>query len=327
MENSHRIIRGMEVRRKGNLLEKDRITIHEGRTDSAPYLTFPLLDTQKEWVMHAVSTRLGGVSRGTVSSMNLSFAREKESLIRAARAENPGKESFEDETAQSIENVRENYRRMGIAAGFVPDSLVFSFQTHTANIRKVTLEDRGKGFERERDYKDVDGLMTNVPGLTLTIFSADCVPLFLADPVHRVIAASHSGWRGTVCDIGGETVRSMQRSYGTRPEDIIACIGPSICQDCYEVSGDVIERFRRAYAESTWPALFYEKKTGGTEKKYQLNLQEACRQNFLAAGVKEENISLPDLCTRCNSSFLYSHRAAGSPDHGLLAGFIQIKAP
>ena len=325
MEENQEIIRGIRITRKSSLNERDKITIHEGQENTAPYLTFPLLEAQNGWLTHGFSTRLGGVSRGSVSSMNLSFAREKESLKAAAKRSDPGRDSFENEIRKSEENVRENYRRMGRTIGFDPESLVLSYQTHTANVRRVTQNDRGKGFRRERDYRDVDGLMTDVPGLTLTIFSADCVPLFLADPVHRVIAASHSGWRGTVLDIGGETVRAMQREYRTRPEDIIACIGPSICMDCYEVSEDVINRFREVYRPKLWPKLFCEKKTGGTEKKFQLNLQEACRQNFLRAGVHGENISMPDLCTRCCSDFLYSHRAAGSTDHGLLAGFISIR--
>ena len=129
--------------------------------------------------------------------------------------------------------------------GFSCEDLVFSDQTHTANIRVVTEADRGKGFTRQKDYTDVDGLVTNVPGLVLATFYADCVPLFLADPIHRAIGLSHSGWKGTVGKIGKRTVELMKEQYGTRPEDLTAAIGPSICQDCYEVSEDVAVQFIR----------------------------------------------------------------------------------
>lgn len=324
-------LRGIRIVRKAEADQKNRITIHEMQEGEAPYLTFPLLEQQGDWLIHGFSTRLGGVSRGFVSSMNLSLAREKNHLrkegfgpdgeMKTSEISKESEKLIEETAARTF---RENYRRIGKSIGFEPEDAVLSFQTHTVNIRKVTEEDRGKGAVRERDYRDVDGLITDTPGLVLSTFYADCVPLLLADPMHRAIATSHSGWRGTVADMGGETIRAMQREFGTDPKDIIACIGPSICQDCYEVSEDVIEKFREAYPKELWPVLFYEKKTDGTEHKFQLNLWEACRQNFLRAGVREENISLPDLCTSCNPEIFYSHRAVRSQDHGLMAAFIEI---
>ena len=114
------------------------------------WLSFPQLDARQEF-LHGFSTRLGGVSKEHLYSMNLSFSR-----------------------GDSEENVRENFRRMGAAIGFEPEKMVFSHQTHTTNIRKVTREDCGKGFSRERDYQDIDGLITNEPGVVLTTFYADC---------------------------------------------------------------------------------------------------------------------------------------------------------
>lgn len=136
--------------------------------------------------MHAFSTRLGGVSEGIYSSMNLSFTRgDKE------------------------EAVKENYKRMADAAGFDMNDIVTSDQTHTANVRLVTEKDRGNGITRPRPYTDVDGMITNVPGLVLATFYADCVPLYFIDPVHRAIGLSPSGWRGTVAKIGAVTVRRI----------------------------------------------------------------------------------------------------------------------
>lgn len=170
------------------------------------YLTYPAFE-KLEGIIHGFSTRLGGVSRGIYSSMNLSFTRGDEE-----------------------EAVKENYRRIAQAIGFRTDDIVTSDQTHTANVRKVTEADRGKGITVPRDYQDVDGMVTNVPGLVLTTFYADCVPLYFVDPVKCVIGLSHSGWRGTVAKIGKATVEKMKEEYGCHPEDILAAIGPSICQ-------------------------------------------------------------------------------------------------
>lgn len=260
------------------------------------YVSFPLLDAEKGFV-HGFSTRIGGVSEGDLSSMNLSFT----------RGDDP-------------ERVKENYRRIAAAIGFDEKRLVLTHQTHTNHVRVVTEADAGKGYIKERDYTDVDGLVTNVPNLVLATFYADCVPLFFIDPVHRAIGLSHSGWRGTVSDIAGVTVETMERAYGTRPEDLLVGIGPSICQDCYEVSEDVIDEFRASYEEKLWPQLYREKENG----KYQLNLWEACRQNLLRAGVLPGRVEVTDLCTCCNPQLFFSHRASRGK-RGNLAGFLMIR--
>ena len=275
---------------------KENREVQLNQKNGVTYLTWPAL-TATGAVVHGFSTRLGGVSQGICSTMNLSFSRG------------------DDEEA-----VRENYRRIAEAIGFSVDSIVCSDQTHTVNVRRVGKEDRGKGVLCPKDYTDVDGLITNEPGVTLATFYADCVPLYLVDPVHRAIGLSHSGWRGTVGNIGGVTVKRMAQEYGSKPKDIITVIGPSICQDCYEVSEDVAEEFRKAYDKKLWPALLQEKPDG----KYQLNLWEACRQNFLQAGVREENIHMPGICTCCNPEFLFSHRASRGK-RGNLAAFLALR--
>lgn len=261
-----------------------------------PFLEFPAL-SETGAVVHAFSTRLGGVSEGIFSSMNLSFTRG-------------------DEEA----HVRENYRRLAAAVGFSCEDLVCSDQTHMTNVRVVTEADRGKGFTRPKDYTDVDGMVTNVPGLVLATFYADCVPLYLVDPVHRAIGLSHSGWRGTVGKIGKHTVEVMREQYGTRPEDLVAAIGPSICQDCYEVSGDVVEAFQKAFDRRYWEELFYRKSDG----KYQLNLWRANELIFREAGLSPEQIVTTDVCTCCNPALLFSHRASKGK-RGNLGAFLMLK--
>ena len=269
---------------------------NEKRVGEVLYLTYPLLESTGI-IKHGFSTRVGGVSQGVLSTMNLSFSRG------------------DDENA-----VRENFRRMANALDVEEDSFVFSQQTHTTNVRKVTLEDKGKGLTRKLDYQDIDGLITNVPGLCLSTFYADCVPLYFVDPVKKAIGLSHSGWRGTVGKIGCVTVQKMQEEYGSNPENIIAAIGPSICQDCYEVSEDVIVEFQNHFDKKYWKELYYKKENG----KYQLNLWKANEIVLEEAGVLKEHIAVTNLCTCCNHESLFSHRASKGK-RGNLAAFLALK--
>lgn len=146
---------------------------------------------------------------------------------------------------------------MGVAV----EDVVLSKQTHTTNVRVVTAEDKGKGVMRERNYTDVDGMITNVPGICLVTSYADCVPLYFVDPVKKAIGLSHSGWRGTVGKIGKNTVQLMQENFGSKPEDLLAAVGPSVCMDCYEVSEDVIEQFKEAFEKKYWRIFSIRKRT------------------------------------------------------------------
>ncbi len=281
-----------KIRRKS---EKNVLNWHGEK--AVPYFTFPAFD-ELPGIIHGFSSRLGGVSEGFLSSMNLSFSRGDEP-----------------------ERVRENFRRIAESIGFSEKDLVFSMQTHTANVRRVGREDCGRGLERPVGYCDVDGLVTNEPGVVLATFYADCVPLFFVDPVHHCIGLSHSGWRGTVGKIGKATVETMAKEFGSEPGDLLAAVGPSICQECYEVSEEVIGLFRENFAEELWPKLFYRKDNG----HYQLNLWEANRLIFQEAGILPQHITVTDICTACNPELLFSHRASGGK-RGNLAGFLEIKA-
>lgn len=262
----------------------------ENKVGDVLYLTYPLLE-QTGLVQHGFSTRFGGVSEGIYSSMNLSFAQG------------------DDE-----ERVQENFKRMAHAIGVREDRLVRAQQTHTTNVHRVTLDNL------DEPLQDIDGLITNEPGICLVTTYADCVPLYFVDPVHKAIGLSHSGWRGTVGRIGSNTLREMKVAFGTEPKDVIAAIGPSICQDCYEVSEDVIERFKEAFHEMHWSDLFFEKEN----KKFQLNLWKANEIILLEAGVLKEHIAVTNLCTNCNSDVLFSHRASKG-QRGALAAFLALK--
>lgn len=264
--------------------------------EGVPFLQYRVLQKESA-VVHGFSTRLGGVSTGDTASMNLSFNRDK-----------------------SRTAVEENYRRIGKAIGFIPEQAVASHQTHTVNIRLVTENDKGKGVTKPADYTDVDGFITNTPGIMLVTSYADCVPLYFYDKKNHAIGLSHSGWRGTVNRMGKMTLLRMKETFGTNPEDVICCIGPSICQDCYEVSADVIGQFRKGFEEKDWDALYYKKENG----KYQLNLWEANRRILLQEGVPEGHIAMPDICTCCNPQLLFSHRASKGR-RGNLSAFLMLK--
>lgn len=263
-----------------------------------PLLEYPALNNI-EGISHCFSTRLGGVSEDIFTSMNLSFVRG------------------DDEN-----KVMENFKRLASAKGWNIEDMVFSDQTHTTNVRVMSSDDRGKGILRARDYADVDGMVTNEPGLILSTFYADCVPLYFVDPVHKAIGLSHSGWKGTVGRIGRVTIETMSREYGTNPEDLVCAIGPSICQGCYEISYDVAARFMDEFPDNI-DEILYEKAPVLGERKFQLNLWRACEVVLMDAGVKPDNIHTTDICTCCNPELLFSHRASHGK-RGNLGAFLCI---
>ena len=272
-----------------------KMNIHKNDT-GVEWLTYPAFDAYGE-IVHGFSTRKGGVSAGSLGEMNLSFS----------RGDDP-------------KNVKENYRRMAEALGIRPEQIVCSDQTHTNNVRIADSSHCGEGVTRPKTWTDVDGLVTDERGVALCTSFADCVPLYFYDPVHHAIGLSHSGWRGTVGQIGAVTLETMHREYHTDPADVLAAIGPSICQDCYEVSEDVILEFQKAYPKEEWSSLYYAKQNG----KYQLNLWEACRYTLLQAGILPEHLSMPNLCTCCNPEYLHSHRASHGK-RGNLNAFLMLK--
>ncbi len=262
------------------------------------YLTFPILE-KIDWISHLFSTRMGGVSEGIYSSMNLSYTRGDER-----------------------EAVDENFRRIAAALGCGVEDMVCSDQTHTTNLRIVGKADAGKGITRERDYSDVDGLLTDEPGVYLATFFADCVPLYFVDTRRKAVALAHSGWRGTVARMGQCVVERMREAYGTDPADLVAAVGPSICQECYEVSEDVADAFASAFHKAGQEREILFAKGGG---KYQLDLWRANEIVLAEAGILEENIQVTDLCTCHNDRYLFSHRASRG-QRGNLGAFLGLMA-
>ena len=266
-------------------------------TDRTPYISFPVLEGF-DWLCHGCSTRLGGVSTGIHGTMNLGF-----------------------QNGDRPEAVYENYNRICSAIGVEPESVVQAKQTHKDNVRIVTAKDRGKGFNRERDYDDIDALITNESGLTLTILTADCVPVFLVDPVNKAIGLVHSGWRGTVQRIAAKTVRRMQEVYDSNPADMIAVTGPCICWTCYEVGEEVAANFENEFGKNVFQKISHAETS--LYKKTHIDLSEAITQTLLEAGLNETSVIQSGLCTSCNSELLFSHRVTQGK-RGTLASFLAV---
>lgn len=242
------------------------------------YLAIPDFE-ETGMVKHCFTTRLGGVSKGIYDSLNTSIIKE-----------------------DPLENVRRNLDLVCSAIGIDYTRLVFSDQVHGDNIRVVTEADIGKGLTLPSDIEDADGLMTNVPGVPLITFYADCVSLFFLDTKNKAIAVSHSGWKGTVLKIGAKTIKQMGEVYGTKPEDCLVGIGPSIGPECFEVGPEVAEEFRNAF--DNW-AEFIE--PFGKEK-FKIDLWKANKLLLMKLGIPEGNITVSGMCTKCNEDMFFSYR-------------------
>ena len=249
---------------------------------SLPLIESPLLQGFSG-LRHGFSTRKGGVSKEHLSSLNFGFS-----------------------LGDDRENVIENFRIMGTALGGQAEDFVLTKQTHSVNVRRVGRDDRGKGIFRERDYTDVDALMTNEEGVILTAFSADCVPILFYDKGHRAIASCHSGWRGTHGRILAEVIKAMEEEFSSKPEEIYIAIGPSICKNCYEVSSDVGEAFLEAFPIST--KIKYCPVERVSEEKFHIDLWELNRLIALECFIPPDNISISGYCTMENPELFFSHR-------------------
>ena len=175
---------------------------------------------------------------------------------------------------------------------------------------KVAVVDRGDITRDELD--GYDAMITDLSGVAIGVRTADCIPVLLYDPVKKIAAAIHSGWRGTVSKIIGKTVSKMQSIYASQSTDILAFIGPGICVDCFQVGEDVALKFKEAGFDINSLWSFRGPKTGnGMEGGHHIDLKEACRQTLVEYGLKNENIQITGLCTYDDNDLLYSARKEG----------------
>ncbi len=276
------------------LLEKGFEAMQENYVGEVLYYTFPEFENCKE-IVHGFSSREGGVSSGFYATMNMGVR-----------------------TEDAKENIIDNYSIFCETLGVDVRNVVIAPLSHEANIRNVTVDDAGSGLFRDYCCENTDGFLTKDAGIVLTATFADCVPVFYYDPVQKVVGIAHSGWRGTVKEIAAAMVERMCSDYGSRPEDILVGIGPSIGMCCFEVEEDVFYEFAElAYLEDGW---YFEKENG----RYDIDLWRVIWATLTHAGVTAEHISVSGICTCCNSAKLFSHRATKGR-RGTMAGMIALR--
>ena len=239
-----------------------------------------LLVSDKIAALHAFTTRLGGVSTGSLSALNIGLHR-----------------------GDCRENVLENYARLGHALGFSPEKTVLTKQTHTDIVRVAGQDLWGAGLYKP-ELTECDGLITNTPGTALVVFTADCTPILLWDSATGAVGAVHAGWRGTVADIAGNAVRKMEEAFGCKAENIHAAIGPNIGDCCFETDEDVPNAVLDAFGDA---ARSYISQKGS---KYYVNLKGVNALALHRAGVRSVDVS--DFCTACRTDLFWSHRRHGS---------------
>ena len=230
-------------------------------------------------VPHCFTTKLGGVSTGPLASMNIAVKL--------------------DETE---ENVTRNFEILGSALGFGITDLVLTRQIHSDIVRTVTRKDCNGCLHR--NYPECDALITNDPGVALTVFTADCTPLLFHDPVTGAVGAAHAGWKGTAQNIGGKTVEAMVRAFGCDPANIRAAIGPNVGFCHFETDADVPEAMIAAYGDEVNAFI----RTRG--EKFYLDLKAINALALRRAGVR--HIEISDDCTMCSPDRFWSHRITGN---------------
>ena len=263
--------------------------------NAVSYLTFK--DFEKfDFLTHAFSTRMGGASEGCYKSMNLSFSqRDKE------------------------ESVERNYSILFSVLGLDINKIAMTNQIHDNFIKIIKEKDIRSGNLKSHIYDKTDGLITDVPGIILVTYHADCPAIFMVDPVKKVIGLAHAGWKGTVKEIAGNLVNLFVKNYNSLPQDLICAVGPAISGDCFEVSEDILPYFENLnLADESY--LIPSKIPG----KINIDLLEVNRQILIRSGIKESNIIKSDVCTKCYHDLLFSHRAMGK-NRGTNAAVISLK--
>lgn len=228
------------------------------------------------WLGHAFTTRLGGVSEGPFATLNLGYM-----------------------VGDDPDRVWANRKLLAATLGYDPAKTVSGKQVHGTNIALVTPREAGAGASsQETALEATDGLVTNVPGIALLAFFADCVPVLLADTQNRVVSVLHAGWRGTAARIGERALAVMAAAFGSSPSCCLAAIGPAIGPCCYEVDESVAALFLSWGEKVVW-------RQG---EKWRVDLWEANRQVLIGAGVPPARITVVRVCTACHRELFFSYR-------------------
>ncbi|SDY44589.1 conserved hypothetical protein [Proteiniborus ethanoligenes] len=263
------------------------------RQKEIEFYTIPSFE-ETRIVKHGFTTRIGGASPHPFHSLNLGL-----------------------NTEDNEENIVRNFETISDALEVPMDKMVLSDQVHGTNIRIITEDDGGKGLVKPMDFKEIDGLLTNVKGIMLFTFYADCVPLFFLDRAKKVAGVAHAGWKGTVAKIGEKMIKTMVSTYSSNPEDILVGIGPSIGTCCYSVKKDVHDQFNNNFINTI--GIF----SNQDIYTWQLDLWKANEIILKENGILSRNITISNLCTSCNTEKFFSYRNEQG-NTGRMAAFIQL---
>lgn len=259
------------------------------------YFTIPAF-TATGIVVHGFTARHGGLSNGPYASLNLAF-----------------------HVGDDPEKVRANRKIVAGALGFIPEMLVTAEQVHGERIAIVTAGQAGMGaMDYESAISATDALITDLPGIPLATFYADCVPVLILDPIKKAIGLSHAGWKGTVLKIAQKTVLKMSEIYGTKPGDCLIGIAPSVGPCCYEVDSTVSREFEGEYKDTAGIL------TPSSPGKWRLDLWSANLRQLLETGVRQENVVISRICTCCNKNMLFSYRGEKGLT-GRMGAFMMLK--
>ncbi|MGI6097666.1 MAG: peptidoglycan editing factor PgeF [Dethiobacteria bacterium] len=258
------------------------------------YLEAPLL-AETGLVSHGFSTRHGGVSSEPFHTLNLGF-----------------------HCSDSEENVYENRRRFFSLWGKDASDIVCGNQVHGAKIVEVQEIDRGRGASPGTALPGVDGLYTRTSGLTIAAFSADCLLVFILDPIQRAVAIIHAGWRGTLLGITAKAVNLLSQAYGGSASDLLVALSPAISRCCFEVDQRLVAKFQAAGYRGL-PLV--PTANGG---RYYLDLHELNRRQLVEQGVCADRIASDSWCTYCGEHFFSYRRDNGKT--GRMAGFISLNS-
>lgn len=256
-------------------------------------ITFSKFEEYKKEMLYYFTTRHGGVSKECFNSLNLGLG-----------------------TNDNKCNILKNYEILGDCINININDIVMTSQTHTANIMIVEEKDKGKGILRKRDYENIDGLITNIKNIPIATTHADCVPLVLYDYRNKVIGVAHSGWRGTLKKIGEKMIQQMCMKFNCNVNNIVAGIGPSLCQKCFEVDEDVAKMFINI--DKNYEQFMYKNNI-----KYYIDLWKINEYLFIKNGITKENIQNSRLCTKCNMDLFFSHRGQKG-ERGIMASIAML---
>ena len=278
-----------------NIKFKNNNSVFQIHTRGIPYLSFNILDDIG--VPNLYTTRYASYSKYSA------YSDEECSGIKGLRLAWMKNEKRDEAVPVITSNMKILTNQIG--ADF--KNICITNQLHTNHVDMVSLEDLGYGIKPKKE-DGVDGLVTDEANAVLLAYGADCPPVYLADPVAKVVGLVHAGRKGTFGRISQVAIDKMVNYYGSKLENIRAAIGPGICVDCYEMGDEIYDELK-----SLWGSYYANKLmmryTANGSSKYHLDLWKANEIILLEAGISKRNIAVTNVCTCCNSDLFYSYRA------------------